>query len=84
MSPDRIQVDVSYEFKEVRTFLADDRLIAVLKEIAVSSLSLVEMDGIPGQKPSHHGRDRRRASSQQKVNMVGDEGKRVDRSNCLL
>ena len=49
-------MDVAYELLEVALLLADDGLEAVLKQVAVTAVALVEVDDIAGQKPVHaHG-----------------------------
>jgi hypothetical protein len=71
--PEGIEVDVTNHLQEIGVFLAEDRLIPVLKEGTESSMTPVVSDGVAGQEPSHEGRKRNRASPQQKVDMIGQQ-----------
>jgi hypothetical protein len=42
--------------------------------MAMTPMAAIELDGMPRQKPSHDRADRRKARTQQEVNMVGDQG----------
>jgi len=51
--PQRVQVKVTNQFQQVRLFLAQNGLVAVLKELPVAAVAPVEAHGITGQQPSH-------------------------------
>ena len=72
-------MNVANQLAQVRLFLAEDRFIAILKQMAGSAVPAVEKDRISGQQPPHYGGDRRQTGLQQEVNMVGDQGPGVAR-----
>jgi hypothetical protein len=72
--PQKIQVDVADEFLEIPLFLAEDRFVAILKQLAVTAILPVETDGISGQQPLHDTCDRKFTRSNQQVHMVRDQG----------
>jgi len=41
-SSDRIQVDVAHQFQKIGVFLADDRFIAVLKQLTMTVVPVVK------------------------------------------
>jgi hypothetical protein len=53
--------------------LAQDRFIAVLKQVAMTAVSSIEIDGMAGQQPTHHGGYRIAAGAQQQMKMIGDQ-----------
>jgi hypothetical protein len=71
-------VDVAEQLQEVRLFLHQDGLEAVLEEVAGAAVAAVEVDGIPGEQAAHQGGERRRAAAKQDVKMVGDEAPSID------
>ena len=83
MSTYRVQMDVSYEFLEVDFLFADDRLVAVLKELAVTVMTVVEGDGVTREELPHERCDTRRTASQKKVGVIGHEGPSIAGSLCL-
>jgi len=50
---DRIEVDVSDKLQEVWGFLTQDGFIPVLKKLSMPPVSMIEPDGISGEKSSH-------------------------------
>lgn len=50
-----IQMNVAYQFPQGGVLLAQNRFIAVLKQLAVPFVAPVEADNIAGQQPSYHG-----------------------------
>jgi hypothetical protein len=53
MSPYRIEVNIAEEFLEISIFFTDDGFIPVLEKMTMSLVSMIIVDGIPGQKSSH-------------------------------
>lgn len=51
--PQRVEVDVADQFEEIRLFLADNGLVAILEKVAGPLVAKVEDHGIAGQKPAH-------------------------------
>jgi hypothetical protein len=52
-SSQRIQVNVSHEFQQVRILLANNRFVTILEEVATPLMSLIEINGMPGQQTLH-------------------------------
>ncbi len=48
MCTDRVEMDIPDEFFEVNLFLTDDRLVAVLEQVAGALVGTVEPCGIAG------------------------------------
>jgi hypothetical protein len=48
-----IQVNVARQFQQVGIVLTDDRLISILKEMAMPLVSQVKVDNITGKQFSH-------------------------------
>jgi len=69
----RVQMNVTHQFQQIGIFLAQNRLVAVLEEVAMSSVSAVVPKGITGQKPSHDRGDGNGAGSKQKVKMAWNQ-----------
>ena len=73
-----VQVDIANEFEEVRIFLAHDRLVTVLEEMAPSVVPQVEGDGIAGQESSHEGGQAGRTAAQEEMKVIGNECPGID------
>jgi hypothetical protein len=54
---DGIQMNVSYQFKQVGVLLTQYGLIAVLKQMPTPAVAPVVGNGISGQQSSHHRRN---------------------------
>ena len=48
IGPQWIQVDVADQLAKVRLFLAENRFVAILKQVAVPVMTAVEINGMPG------------------------------------
>jgi hypothetical protein len=70
-STERIEVNVAHQFQKIWVFLAEDGLVAILKERAMPTMAAVVGDSISGEKPGHDGGQGDSARLQQEVNMVG-------------
>ena len=70
-------MDISDKFKEVRFFLAEDRLVAVLKEVTVTSVALVERDGVTGEKASHQRGNRNGSAAKKEMDVVSEDRPRI-------
>jgi len=68
-------MNVSYELEEVGVLLTEERFIAVLKQVAMSSVTSIISYSITGQEPPHESGQWRGTSAQQKMHMVGQERK---------
>jgi len=73
-----IEMDVTHEFLEVGILLADDGLVAVLKQVPDPSMPMIEGDGVPSQKPPHEGWEPARTAPEEEVRMVREQRPGVD------
>jgi hypothetical protein len=69
----RIQVDVPHQLQKVGLFFDQNGLVAILKKVALPPMAAIEIAGISGQEPSHDCREWRRASAEEKVNVVWEK-----------
>ena len=67
-------MNVADEFQKVRSFLANDGFVAVLKKVAASFMALVEGNGISSHETAHDFAEWGSAGSQEEVKMVWDQG----------
>ena len=72
--PEWIQMNVPGDLQEILLFLTDDRLVAVLEQVAIPPVSPVEIDDVAGEEPSHALGEAALASANEKVEMVVQEG----------
>ena len=73
VAPQRVQVNIPYQFQQIGLFLAQDRFVAVLKEMPASVVFPIEGDGVPREKFSHDTRNRGTSRPEQQVYMVGHQ-----------
>jgi len=71
--PERIQAGITDEFQEIRLFLHDDRLVAVLKEMAGTVVPPVERAGVPREETSQTAGERVMPRADQEVGVVRPE-----------
>ncbi len=69
--PNRIKVNIPYEFKQIGIFPAKNRFITILKKLAASTMPTVKVYCISGQQPPHNSGKRTSTRAQQKMKMVG-------------
>ena len=74
LGPQRVQMDVADEFLQIEIFLAQYGFEAVLKQGAVATVPVIEMDHISRQQPSHEGGKSRVPRSQKKMGVIGQKG----------
>jgi hypothetical protein len=53
----RVEMNVADQFLEIGIFLADDRLVSVLEQVAGSVMAEVEIDSMSSQKTAHKARE---------------------------
>jgi hypothetical protein len=70
--PYRIQMDIADQLQQIGFFVADDRLVTVLEEVAGPMMNPVEGHRIAGQQSSHQHCKFEPSGQKQKVAMVGD------------
>jgi hypothetical protein len=63
-------MDVPYEFEEVGSLFAEERLVAVLEQVTVSSVATVIRYRIAGQEPPHERGEWHGNGSQQKMDVL--------------
>lgn len=66
-------MDVANELLEIGIFLTNNGFVSILKQIPVSSVTMIEADDVSGQQPSHHRRQRHRAGPEEQVGMVREK-----------
>jgi hypothetical protein len=69
----RIKMDISDKFKKVGFFLAEERLVAVLKQVTVTSVALVERDGVAGEKAGHQRGNRNGSGAKKEMDVVSED-----------
>ncbi len=79
----RVEVDVADEFPEVHLLFTEHGLVAVLENLAVPFVPLVESDDIARKESPHEVGDTRGAAPQKKMGVVGHEGPGVAGCTCL-
>jgi len=70
----RIEMDVAHQFEKIWLFVANDRLVSVLEEMAGTPVPEVEGHGVTGQKAAHEFCQGSLARAQQEVDMVFEQG----------
>jgi hypothetical protein len=71
-------VNIARQFQQVGIILADDRFISILKEMAMPSVSQVEVDHITGKEFAHTLGNRLATGTNQQMKVVRKEGPRID------
>jgi hypothetical protein len=71
--PQRVQVNMAGQFKQVGILLGEDGFLAVVKEVPDPPVPAVERPGIPAEQPLQDSGDGGGAGSQQEVEVVGDQ-----------
>jgi hypothetical protein len=71
--PQWIQMNITDQFKQVGVFLADDRFVAILKEMPRSFVLEVEDNRVTGQKTPHEYGKLCRPWAEQQMEMIGHE-----------
>ena len=66
----RIEMNIGDELFEVGVFLADDGFIAILKQLAVALLAMVELARVAAEQPPHQRGQPARTRAQQKMGVV--------------
>jgi hypothetical protein len=77
---ERIEMNIANEFCKIGVFLADYRLVTVLKELACSVMTMVERNNISCKELPHEEGYSRRTASKEKVGMIGNKGPGITNS----
>ena len=73
---ERVQVDGADQLPEAGGLLDHDGLVPVLEEVPHALMAAVEGPGRAGEEPAHAAREAGRATPEQEVSMVREEGPR--------
>ena len=84
LGPDRVKMNIAYQFQEVGIFLTENRLVSSLKQVPEASVSDVKVFGVSGQQPLHDERQREPVDLHQEVDVVGHQTVRVEKEGSLL
>jgi hypothetical protein len=78
-----IQVDIPYQFVEIRGFLTQNGFVAILKKLPITLVFTIEPARVSGKKATHENGNGNSAGSQQQVNVRIEHcpGKTID--TCL-
>jgi len=82
--PERIQVEVADQFEKIGLHLDDDGLVPVLEEVAGPPMAAVEDARVPREEGPHAPGEGAGARPDQEMEMVWEEGPRVDRERPYL
>ena len=77
-----IEMDIADQFQKIRLLFADNRFIAVLKQMPIPKVTAIVEDCVAGQKLSHKYGEARSPVFQQQMSMVGHECPCVDFCTC--
>jgi hypothetical protein len=69
----RVQMYVPDKRQKIPFFLAENRFIAILKKVSRPSVSFIEVDSVPGKKPSHGARNADIPALQQQMHVVAHQ-----------
>jgi hypothetical protein len=78
---------VADEFLKIGVFFADNGFVSILKEMAVTTMSLVVSDGVSRQEPVHEGRNTFRTTPDEHVGVIRHQCPCIDlrfRFLCVL
>jgi hypothetical protein len=75
--PYGVQVDIADEFEEIGFVLHEKRLIAILKKMAMTCVTPVELLGIPREESPHDGGEGKGSGPDEEVAVVREKGPRV-------
>ena len=76
-------MDITDQRKKIGVFLAEDRFIPILEEVAMSPVAAVVGDGVTGEKSSHHRGDRDRACPKQEMKVIRKQSPGIAGSGSL-
>jgi hypothetical protein len=53
LCPERVEMDVAAQLTQVRLLFHQDRLVAILEQVPVPLVAVVERHRVPGEQPAH-------------------------------
>ena len=66
-------MDVADQLEQIRVFFDENRLEAILEQVAAAAVAAVEDDGVAGEHAAHDGGEGRTAGAQEQVEVVRHE-----------
>ena len=84
LGPEGIQVEVADEFQKIGFFFYDDGLVPILKEMPRALVAPVEGPRVPREERPHAPRQGTSPRPDQQVEVIRQEGPRVDREGVRL
>jgi cytochrome c biogenesis protein ResB len=69
--PQRIQVNIPYQFQEIWLFFADYGFVAILEKMPGTPVALVKGDSVAGKQPTHENGELNLPWTKQEMKMVG-------------
>ena len=71
--PKRVQMNIAHQLKKIGILLAEDRLVAILKQVPLAIMTQVEADCMACHQSSHDPGKGSSAGSQEQVKVVGQQ-----------
>ena len=65
-------MNISDQLQKIWIFLAKDRFLAVLKQVTITVVSFIKVDGMSGQQATHYSGNGHISCSKKKMKMVWD------------
>jgi hypothetical protein len=72
-------MNVAHQLQKIRILLAQNRFVAVLKQVACAAVPSIKTPRISAQKPAHNAGNGGISGPQQKMKMIGHQRPRVTR-----
>ena len=66
-------MNVADELRQIGVFLAENRLVAILEELAVAAMPLIEGDRMAGEQAGHDSMEGDRAGLQEQMRVIAEE-----------
>lgn len=83
-SPERVEMDIPDQLKEVRVLLYDDRFEPVLEKVACPAVPAIEGPSVPGKERAHRPAKGALPCPHQEVRVVWQEGPSIDGERLFL
>jgi hypothetical protein len=77
-------MDIPHQFHQIQVLLADNRLISILKEMAIPTVTLIESHRIPGQQTPHAASQRHLSRFTKEMKVVWQKGPGINLETTLF
>jgi len=67
-------MNIAHQFSEIAVGIAHDGLVAVLKEVPVTAVAYIVVDGVPCQQPAHELSETPGTAGKEQMGVVGQQG----------